>query len=54
MIGPAEFLKPMANLCRYVYRQNLFHNTKSILEVLRTLYASKRLPRVVKEFLDRW
>ena len=54
VIAPGKFLEKIAYLCRLIYQRDLFYNTKSILEVLRAFYVSKRLPRSVNEFLDRW
>lgn len=54
MVGPREIIKKMVDFGRIGFSSNMFRNTKSVAEILRAFYLSKRLPREMKEFLNQW
>lgn len=54
IFAPDVMVEGLADYGRVVYQTDFFINPKSLMEILRAFYLSKRLSRRVKEFLNRW
>ena len=54
LVGPNQIVNVQAQYVAFFFSTDMFFNPKSLLEVLRAFYISKRLSGRVKKFLDQW